>query len=139
MKFIQGDIARDARGQIRFVNDFDMSAVKRFYLIRNADLEVVRGWRAHKLERRWFFAVSGSFKIELVKIDNWIKPSNDLAIIEVILTEGANQILEIPMGFGSAITSLEMKSELLVYADFGKDHAEIDDYTYPLDYFGKNI
>lgn len=40
---IRGGIAKDHRGQIRFVNDFDMSLVKRFYIIKNADTEIVRG------------------------------------------------------------------------------------------------
>lgn len=50
INIIQWGVAKDQRGQIRFVNDFDMSLVKRFYIIKNLDTELVRGWRAHKIE-----------------------------------------------------------------------------------------
>ena len=46
---ITGGIAKDHRGQIRFVNDFDMTEVKRFYIITNKDTELIRGWRAHRI------------------------------------------------------------------------------------------
>ncbi|KKX51752.1 hypothetical protein, partial [Sphingobacterium sp. IITKGP-BTPF85] len=65
--FIKGGIAKDGRGQIRFVNDFEMSLVKRFYIIKNLDLTLVRGWRAHRIEQRWFYVLSGSFAIDTVK------------------------------------------------------------------------
>ena len=34
---ISGNIHVDARGSIKFINDFDMTAIKRFYIIENAD------------------------------------------------------------------------------------------------------
>lgn len=34
IKTIKGGIAEDHRGHIRFVNDFDMTEVKRFYIIK---------------------------------------------------------------------------------------------------------
>ena len=80
LQFIKGGVAKDERGQIRFVNDFDMSLVKRFYMIKNADTALVRGWRGHRIEQRWFYVLSGAFEIELVKIDNWESPSLDLPI-----------------------------------------------------------
>jgi len=33
INYIQGGIAKDHRGEIRFMNEFDMSLVKRFYII----------------------------------------------------------------------------------------------------------
>lgn len=47
INFINGGSASDDRGSIRFVNEFDMTPVKRFYIIKNADTELIRGWRAH--------------------------------------------------------------------------------------------
>ena len=35
-ELIQGGMHIDARGTLRFCNDFDMSAVKRFYTIANS-------------------------------------------------------------------------------------------------------
>lgn len=47
---IIGGLAKDTRGQIRFVNDFDMSMVMRFYIIQNSDMELMRGWCGHQIE-----------------------------------------------------------------------------------------
>lgn len=135
--FIQGGIAKDYRGQIRFVNEFDMGLVKRFYIIKNLDLELVRGWRAHRIEQRWFYVLQGSFAIHLVKIDNWDKPSKDLEVARVIFDEKDNKVLHVPAGYGTAFQALENDSEILVFADYHLDHASKDNYTYGLDYFLK--
>ncbi|AIM39152.1 hypothetical protein KO02_22565 [Sphingobacterium sp. ML3W] len=133
--FIKGGIAKDARGQIRFVNDFDMSLVKRFYIIKNVDLTLVRGWRAHRIEQRWFYVLSGSFAIDIVQIDNWDTASTDLSVERLVLSTDQNQVVHLSTGYATAFQALEENSELLVFSDFGIDNASKDDYTYPLDYF----
>ena len=133
--FIQGGIAKDNRGQIRFVNDFDMKDVKRFYIIKNTDLDLIRGWRAHKIEKRWFYVLSGSFLISVVKIDNWQNPSRNLIVEDIILNSMDNRILHLPPGNGTAFKALEEDSELLVFADHYLDHSKYDDYSYELSYF----
>ncbi len=132
---IQGGIAKDERGQIRFVNEFDMSLVKRFYIIQNADTALIRGWRAHRIEQRWFYVLSGSFNVDLVKIDNWGNPSPTLPIENLILHAADMKVLHVPVGYGTAFRALEAGSELLVYADYPVSHAPLDDYTWKHDYF----
>ena len=132
---IKGGIAKDHRGQIRFVNDFDMSLVKRFYIIKNQDTELIRGWRAHRMEQRWFYVVSGSFELSLVKIDNWDSPSKTLEVEKLNIKADDQQVVHVPVGFGTAFKALEAGSELLVFADYGIDNAKNDDYTWPADYF----
>lgn len=133
--FIKGGIAKDHRGQIRFVNDFDMSLVKRFYIIKNQDTELIRGWRAHRMEQRWFYVVSGSFELSLVKIDNWDSPSKTLEVEKLNIKADDQQVVHVPVGFGTAFKALEAGSELLVFADYGIENAKNDDYTWPVDYF----
>lgn len=133
--FIKGGIAKDHRGQIRFVNDFDMSLVKRFYIIKNRDLTLVRGWRAHRIEQRWFYVLSGSFAIDIVKIDNWESASVDLPVERLVLNTDDNQVLHLSAGYATAFRALEENSELLVFSDYGIENATKDDYTYPLGYF----
>lgn len=137
INYIQGGIAKDHRGQIRFVNEFDMSLVKRFYIIKNSDLELVRGWRAHRIEQRWFYILNGSFKLDLVKIDNWDKPSQDLEVTRIILAAKDHRVLHIPAGYGTAFKALKKESEILVFADHYLDHAVKDNYTYGMNYFIK--
>lgn len=133
--FIEGGISIDKRGQIRYVNEFDMTKIRRFYLIKNSDHKIIRGWRAHKVEERWFFVVSGSFIFNLVKIDNWISPSRELEIIKLDLEGINNKILHVPAGYGTAFQAKEDGSELLVFADHSIEHAEFDNYTYDPEYF----
>ncbi len=132
---IKGGIAKDHRGHIRFANDFDMTMVKRFYIIKNADLDVVRGWRAHRIEQRWFYVLSGSFQIDIVQIDNWETTSPDLPIERRVLNANDGELLHIPTGYGTAFQALDANSELLVFADHAISNATKDDHTYPVDYF----
>lgn len=132
---IQGGIAEDHRGHIRFVNDFDMTQVKRFYIIKNKDTDLVRGWRAHRIEQRWFYVLSGSFSLDLIKIDNWENASPELPVERRILRAVDKKVLHVPVGYGTAFQALEPESELLVFADYGIDHAKNDDYTWREDYF----
>ncbi|MCC2600013.1 WxcM-like domain-containing protein [Sphingobacterium sp. FBM7-1] len=135
IKSIIGGIAKDHRGQIRFVNDFDMAQVKRFYIIKNTDTELVRGWRAHRIEQRWFYVLSGSFAVDLIQIDDWANASPELPVEKRILTAEEQQVLHVPVGYGTAFQALEPESELLVFADYGIENARKDDYTWPIDYF----
>ena len=132
---IKGGIAEDQRGQIRFVNDFDMSLVKRFYIIKNSDTDLIRGWRAHRIEQRWFYVVSGAFSVNLVKIDDWSIPDRHLPIVKQIFNASDMQLLHVPPGYGTAFRALEPGSELLVFADHCLEHCSSDDYTWSMEYF----
>ncbi len=131
----QGGTAEDHRGSIRFVNDFDMAAVKRFYIIENKDTETIRGWRAHRTEQRWFYVLAGAFSLKTVKIDNWEQPSRELPVDETILRSEDQRVIHVPIGYGTAFQAVAPGSKLLVFADYGIDHAKHDDYTYPVGYF----
>lgn len=132
---IPGDIAQDQRGSIRFVNDFDLTAVKRFYIIENANTEIIRGWRAHRTEQRWFFVLEGGFAMSYVKVDDWEQPSRKLEVSEISWRASDNSVVHVPVGFATAFRALEPWSKLLVFADFDIEHAKDDDFTYALDYF----
>ncbi|WP_449437260.1 WxcM-like domain-containing protein [Pedobacter steynii] len=132
---INGGYSTDHRGTISYVNDFDMSSVKRFYIITHPDVETVRGWRAHKIEQRWFHVTEGEFLIKLVKIDNWESPDKNLFIQEFMLTSNNIQTLCVPAGYGSLIRATKEKSKIIVFADYGIENANLDDYVYPSDYF----
>lgn len=137
--FIQGGIAKDQRGQIRFANDFDMSLVKRFYIIKNSDTDLVRGWRAHRIEQRWFYVLSGSFSIDIVEVDNWESTSIDLPVRREILKAEKHTVFHLSAGYATAFQALEADSELLVFSDYPIENAVNDDYTYSLDYFVNKI
>jgi dTDP-4-dehydrorhamnose 3,5-epimerase len=68
-ELIQGGLHSDARGSLRFCNDFDMSAVKRFYTIANSAEQPVRGWIGHRRETKWFFPLKGTTEIVVEPMD----------------------------------------------------------------------
>lgn len=139
LKFIQGGCSKDERGQIRFVNDFDMSLVKRFYIIKNADTELVRGWRGHRIEQRWFYVIAGVFNVKIVRINNWEDADNMLPIQNIELNNKDMKVLNVPAGYATAFIASEPNSELLVYADYPLSHATLDDYTWPVEYFKNEL
>jgi len=132
---IQGGVFQDQRGQIRFVNDFDMNVIRRFYIIKNADTDLARGWRGHRIEQRWFYVLSGAFNIDIVKIDNWEVPNSKLSVDRKLLIASDMQVLHIPAGYCTAFRALENNSEMLVYADSLLSGTSQDNYTWDLDYF----
>ncbi|UWY28631.1 WxcM-like domain-containing protein [Flavobacterium sp. TR2] len=133
-KLIAGNCHSDQRGILLYNNDFDASVIKRIYVIENADLEFKRGWQGHQIEQRWFSAVSGKFKIQLVKIDNWEEPSVNLEVFTYFIDSNKLNVLHVPKGYASSIQSLELNSKLLVMADYLLGETK-DEYRYNIEYF----
>lgn len=131
---ISGKCHRDSRGILFYNNDFDFTNLKRMYVIENSSKDVIRAWQGHKIEQRWFSAVLGSFKIQLIAVDNWDTPSLTLPKIEFTLHSETLDILHIPAGYISSIQALEEKSKLVVMADYHLGELN-DEFRYPTDYF----
>lgn len=135
LKIINGGSHTDERGTITFINDFDMQSVKRFYRIKHHDIITVRGWRGHRIEQRWFHVNIGTFKVKLIAVDDWNSPNPRLPQKEFVIKAEDNSVLHIPAGYASAIQATLANSEITVFADYGIDHAQHDDYLFPTDYF----
>ena len=106
------------------------------YVIENHSVDFVRAWQGHKIEQRWFSAVQGRFKIQLISIDNWDMPSENLPRIEYHLHSEKLDILHIPAGYISSIQALEEKSKLVVMSDYHLGEIN-DEFRYPMNYFTK--
>lgn len=133
-KIITGGAHSDSRGTLQFNNSFDATAIKRIYLIENKATTFVRGWQGHRIEQRWFSVLQGSFKIELIAIDNWENPSKDLKALLFIVNAKTLDVLHVPSGYVSSIQALEEGARLLVMANYlsGEIH---DEYRFDVDYF----
>lgn len=132
---IQGAKHSDQRGTLSFWNDFDMQAVKRMYVVENADTHLLRGWRGHRIEQRWFYPMAGSFRILFVQIDDWERPNPSLAQLNYELSAAENAVLHVAAGYASAIQALTKEAKLLVLGDYPLEHAKNDDHLYPSNYF----
>lgn len=131
---ISGNFHKDERGQLFYNNDFDTTSTKRIYVIENHSIDFVRAWQGHKVEQRWFGAIQGSFKIQLIAVDNWDTPNENLPRIEYHLHSKKLDILHIPAGYISSIQALEEKSKLVVLSDYRLGEIN-DEFRYPKDYF----
>jgi dTDP-4-dehydrorhamnose 3,5-epimerase-like enzyme len=127
---IQGGNYVDARGKLIFFNDFDMKNVRRFYVIEHPDSSIIRAWQGHKKEEKWLYVMKGSFKVVLVKPDDWDNPSLDLEPTEFILRAKANQVLYIPGNFANGLKALEPESRIMVFSSFTVEESSRDNYRF---------
>ncbi|MCB0473115.1 MAG: WxcM-like domain-containing protein [Flavobacteriaceae bacterium] len=134
-KFIEGGLHADERGNILFVNDFDLSPVKRFYITTNKDVNIIRAWQGHKIESKWFYCLSGAFDIRLIKMDNWENPTMNLNVENYILKADQPGVLHIPKGFLNGFRAIEQNSRLLVFSDLTIDESMNDIYRFPKNYW----
>ena len=133
-KIITGGSHSDTRGTVRFNNSFDATAIKRIYLIENKETTFVRGWQGHRIEQRWFSVLQGSFKIELIAIDDWEQPAKNLKLCTFTVHAETLDVLYVPQGYVSSIQSLEDGAKLLVMADYLLGEVQ-DEYRFDIDYF----
>lgn len=132
---LHGGNHTDNRGTLKYINEFDLSEVRRFYTIEHLDTCIVRGWRGHRIDRRWFYVIHGAFLVNLVQIDNWVNPSPALMQSTFTLAESDPAVLCIPAGYANKIQALVSGSKMIVFADSSAEEAKNDDYLYPTDYF----
>lgn len=127
---IEGGVFSDHRGTLQFINDFDMSVIRRMYFTTHPNVETIRAWQGHKAESRWFFCVKGSFKVKLVKIDNWDNPSDDCELFEFELSENIPQVLHIPNGYANGFKANEEDSKLMILSNYGLGDIEDDHFRF---------
>jgi dTDP-4-dehydrorhamnose 3,5-epimerase-like enzyme len=130
----EGGNHTDLRGTLLYNNDFDLSLIKRMYMIENLSTDFVRAWQGHQIEQRWFSVIKGSFRIQLIAIDHWDEPSTNLERFTFVVDSGKLDVLHVPSGYVSSIQSLEQGSKLLVLSDYLLGVIQ-DEYRYEVDYF----
>lgn len=132
--FISGNSHQDNRGSLKFNNDFNLSQIKRMYVIENATIQIKRGWQGHKIEQRWFSAITGKFEIMLLKIDCWDNPSTNLKPLFFEINSKNLDVLHVPSGYITCIQAKEEKSKLLAMSDYNLGEI-VDEYKFAQDLF----
>ena len=139
IKIIEGGLHQDNRGIVSFVNAFDMTAIKRFYQIKQSNIELIRAWQGHQKESKWFYCVEGSFTINFMQPDSWTHPSGDERIGVIQLNGSKPKVLYIPSGYVTGIKANIKNSILLVYSDFTLAESQSDDFRFDINtWFFKN-
>ena len=140
---INGGVAVDDRGSIRFVNDFDFSGVKRFYQIcSHSDLKgFVRAWHGHRKEGKYVYVAKGSAIVGAVKME--VRGDlNDIhdALIEkegepqrFVLSSQSPKVLWIPPGYANGFMSLEPDTIVQFFSTSSLEDSLEDDIRFPAD------
>ena len=131
----EGGLSIDDRGEVGFVNGFDMRQVRRFYTVCNHKPGFVRAWHAHKREKKYVTVVSGAAIVAAVCIDNWESPSKDLCVHRYVLSAQKPAVLFIPNGHANGFMTLTEDTKLMFFSTAMLGESEGDDIRYDAHYW----
>lgn len=136
---IRGDIAVDERGAVIFVNDFNFSGVKRFYMVENISTDIIRAFHGHLKEAKYVFVVFGSAILVAVGMDDIKSPDKKNEVYRFILSARKPAILYIPPGYANGFRALEPNTKIIFFSTATLEESKNDDFRFPYDYWGKEI
>ena len=132
---LEGGLSVDDRGEVGFVNEFDMNSVRRFYSVCNHRTGLIRAWHGHKKEKKFITVVNGAAIVAAVLIDNWQNPSKDLYIHRYVLSAKKPSVLFIPNGYANGSMTLKEDTKLIVFSSSTLEESEGDDIRFEADYW----
>lgn len=103
----KGGSHTDNKGTLRFVNEYDLTDVRRFYTIKHPDSSIIRAWQGHEKETNWFFPLQGNFVVAWVKIDDFDNPSDNLKAEYQILKFDEAKVVCVPNGYANGLKALK--------------------------------
>ena len=128
---IKGGTHVDARGVLRFCNDFDMTGIKRFYTITNSAEQPFRGWIGHKKETKWFFPVKGKTEVVVEPMADFNAEMQRRGEAErFVLKAEEPKVLKVPPGNWFFIEQHD-GAEVMVFSDCKIGECENDDLRRP--------
>ena len=132
---VRGSSSTDDRGALKFINDLDLSEVKRFYTVENHEVGFIRAWHAHKNESKILIAIEGSILACAVRVSNFSSPSKSEEITRVILDSNSPSALLVPSNYANGFMTLTPGAKLLVLSNSTLEESKSDDYRYSFDYW----
>lgn len=137
-KVILGETFEDHRGTLRFFNSLDMREVVRFYEISPANTVDIRGWQAHKEEKKWFYCLKGTFIINIVEVNDFENPTNSLSPQRFVLKDSLPEVLCVPGGCATALRALTKDARLQIFSNFDLHKSNKDDFRFRLEQWVAN-
>jgi dTDP-4-dehydrorhamnose 3,5-epimerase len=136
---LQGKVSVDNRGCISFVNDFDMSDVKRFYIVKNHQPNFIRAWHAHRRERKYVMAIRGAAIVVAIPLSELEVVNNHFPedmmdgmynFTQATLSGGSPAIFCIPPGYGNGFKTLTPDTELIFFSSATLEESKNDDIRF---------
>jgi dTDP-4-dehydrorhamnose 3,5-epimerase-like enzyme len=126
-RLIRGGSATDDRGTLKFVNDFDLATVRRFYVVTNHAAGFVRAWHGHQREGKYVIVLQGAAVVAAVRVDDWARPDPDAKVHRFVLSEREPAALFIPPGFANGAMTLTDDAILQYFSTATLDESKGDD------------
>lgn len=139
LNIIEGGLHVDIRGTVTFVNDFDFKGVDRFYTIRAHRPYEPRGWRGHRIEKKWFTVLKGTVLVAVVKPDDWTLPSSNLPVERFVLSESKPRVLHVPINHATGSMALSEDAILVIFSSGHIENTMNDEYVFPVDTWSVNF
>lgn len=131
IKFIVGGFATDERGTVRFIPDFNLEGIKRFYTVMNHAVGYVRAWHGHKHEAKYLIVLNGAAMVCAAEVKNWEGPSIVISNMQTVILNGAQPgILYIPPGYIHGWKSLTAATQLGVFSTATLEESQADDIRF---------
>ena len=131
----QGNKVFDDRGNLGFINGFNVSEFKRFYLIENQSVNFIRAWHGHLKETKAIIMVKGEALVCAVELDNTTNPNKNNEVTRIVLSATSPSALYIPAGYANGFMTLSTDAKLLVFSSTTVEESQGDDYRFAYDYW----
>lgn len=123
---INGGVAIDDRGSLRFVNDFNFEGVKRFYQVENHSVGFIRAWHGHHKEGKYVYVVKGSALVGAVSLEG-----EDSKPQRFVLSSQSPKMLFIPPGHANGFMTLEENTIVQFFSTSSLQDSLGDDVRFP--------
>lgn len=123
---IIGNSHIDERGTLRFINDFNLAGIKRFYQVENHRVGFIRAWHGHKKERKYMYVASGSAYVGVVDLKTE-------EIQKFVLSAEKPCILEIPGNTAHGFMNLSENTKIIFFSTATLKKSKKDDLRFPWD------
>jgi dTDP-4-dehydrorhamnose 3,5-epimerase len=130
-----GNKAFDDRGNLGFINGFDISSFKRFYIVENHSKDFIRAWHGHLKEAKAIIVTKGVAIVCAVKMDDPITPSKNNEVIRKVISATSTSAFYIPAGYANGFMTLSDDAQILVFSSTTLEESQGDDYRFEFDYW----
>lgn len=127
---VNGSLFTDDRGFLSFVNDFNLSDYKRFYIVENHKRDFIRAWHGHLKENKAVLCVKGSALVSAVKISDTGEILKDEKPFTITLSDRNPIVLKIPEGYANGFKTLTDDCKLMFFSSSSLEESKGDDYRF---------